>query len=120
MGHPRESKSSLFINPFYTMEILFYFKREDFHPKPGVDVVLLHLKKKPAPDIMPFQRQAYRRFIETGLLDNGRKLKNILTPKQISKALRKAGFSDKFTPPHLLYVQWLCLFRCWADFYVKT
>jgi len=36
---------SLMIKPVFDLKIICHFKREDFHPKPGVDVVLLHLKK---------------------------------------------------------------------------
>lgn len=46
MGKPSESLRSLLLKPLFDMEIIYYFQREDFHPKPGVDVVLFHLKKK--------------------------------------------------------------------------
>lgn len=44
-GSPRETLRSLMIKPGFEIEIVYYFLREDFHPKPGVNVVLLHLKK---------------------------------------------------------------------------
>lgn len=45
MGKPRENLRSLLLKPYFNMEIAYYFQREDFHPRPGVDAVLLHLKK---------------------------------------------------------------------------
>jgi 23S rRNA (adenine-N6)-dimethyltransferase len=73
-----------------------------------VDAVLLHLKKKPQPDVPLHEAVLYRRFVETGI-QNG--LTQLMTPKQVSAALIAGGFSPDFTPAHLLYVQWLCLFR---------
>jgi 23S rRNA (adenine-N6)-dimethyltransferase len=77
MGKPRETLRSLLLKPFFDMEIFYYFQREDFHPKPGVDAVMLHFTKKQQPDIRDNQRQAYMRFVETGLRDKGRILRRI-------------------------------------------
>jgi 23S rRNA (adenine-N6)-dimethyltransferase len=110
-GKPAENTRSLMLKPYYDMEIAYYFKREDFHPLPGVDIVLLHLKKKPSPDISKCQAAAYRRFVETGL---ARGLSGLLTPKQVSAALRSGGVAPDVTPANMLYVQWLCLFRQWG------
>ncbi len=46
MGEPHETLSSLMVKPMFDLKIIYHFRREDFHPKPGIDVVLLHLKKK--------------------------------------------------------------------------
>jgi 23S rRNA (adenine-N6)-dimethyltransferase len=108
MGLPRENLRSLLLKPYFDMDIAYYFRRGDFHPEPGVDTVLLHLKKKAKPDIPEPQLAGYRRFVEAGLRVG---YKRLMTPKQISSALRSGGFSSDFTPAHLLYVQWLCLFR---------
>jgi 23S rRNA (adenine-N6)-dimethyltransferase len=108
-GKPCENVRSLLLKPYFETEIVYYFKREDFHPAPSVDTVLLHLVKKPTPDIPKRQSRAYRQFIEAGL--SGR-LSQLLTPKQASAAMRNAGLPADFTPANMLYVQWLCLFRC--------
>lgn len=60
MGRPKESKKSLELKVRWEMEIVYHFRREDFHPKPSVDCVLIHFKRKA-----------------------------------------------------VLYIQWLCLFRCY-------
>lgn len=110
-GKPGESLLSLQIKPFYTMRIEYYFKRTDFHPMPSVDVVLLHFHRKLQPDIMRMQRRAYNEFIRYTLKYGLYGKKAVLTPRQISNALRLAGLPLIERSGTMLYVQWLCLFR---------
>ncbi|MCI8337636.1 MAG: 23S rRNA (adenine(2058)-N(6))-methyltransferase Erm(Q) [Lachnospiraceae bacterium] len=42
MGVPKETKYSLSLKRRWKLDIAYYFSREDFHPKPSVDSVLLH------------------------------------------------------------------------------
>ncbi len=44
MGKPAESAASLMLKPFYDIDVTYHFQREDFHPMPSVDTVLLHMK----------------------------------------------------------------------------
>ena len=83
MGRPKETLSSLRLKPWFDAELRYHFRREDFHPKPGTDAVLLHLTRKATPDIPPTQRSAYLRFIA----------------------------AQRGTTRDTLYIQWLCLFR---------
>lgn len=46
-GRPRESVRSLELKRRFDAEIVHSFRREDFHPMPAVDAVLLHLRRKP-------------------------------------------------------------------------
>lgn len=109
MGRPQETKRSLLIKPFYDMQIVYYFQRQDFHPAPGVDAVLLHLNRKQQPDISVKHRYAYERFITEVLRYTTSKKSNY--PNKYAGAAKKAGISLDFTLAHILYVQWLCLFR---------
>ena len=45
MGQPRETLRSLSLKPFLNGDSL-PFRREDFHPKPSVDIVMLHIAKR--------------------------------------------------------------------------
>ena len=67
---PSESLRSLLLKPKFDVNIIYYFNQHDFHPKPGVDVVLFHIKKN--------RSQIY-------LLING-KLMNILSLQRLSTA----------------------------------
>lgn len=46
MGVPRETKYSFSLKRRWKLDIVYYFLREDFHPKPSVDSVLLHFLRK--------------------------------------------------------------------------
>ena len=118
MGIPRENMRSLMLKPLFDMSIIYHFAREDFHPMPGVDVVMLHLKKKTQHDIPYHQWQAYRRFISHAAKNNSAGLTRVFTKKQLSRACREAGLSD-LVSGEILYIQWLCLFRCYC-LYAKT
>lgn len=45
-GLPRETLRSRELSRRYDARIIYYFRREDFHPMPSVDAVLLHLKRR--------------------------------------------------------------------------
>lgn len=46
LGVPVENKMSARLKRNWKLEIVYYFSREDFHPKPSVDSVLLHFQKR--------------------------------------------------------------------------
>lgn len=46
LGVPTETKYSLALKQKWELEIVYYFNRDDFHPKPSVDSVLLHFMQK--------------------------------------------------------------------------
>lgn len=46
LGVPTENKYSLSLKNNWKLNIVYYFNREDFHPKPSVDSVLLHFLRK--------------------------------------------------------------------------
>mgnify|MGYP000845306550 FL=1 len=116
MGRPNETILSLNLKPFFDCEIKYYFRREDFHPAPSVDVVLFHFKKKAIPDITWQERSSFSRFIANSLL-KPKGIYAVLTKKQISTALRMAGLpGDIPRSGEMLYIQWLCLFRCYMKY----
>jgi len=115
MGIPRENMRSLMLKPLFEMQVMYHFRREDFHPMPGVDVVMIHLKKKTIRDILRHEWQSYRRFVSTVIRTGPTPM---FTKKQLSRACRQAGLND-ITSGEILYIQWLCLFRCYQA-YVKS
>jgi 23S rRNA (adenine-N6)-dimethyltransferase len=119
MGLPSENLGSLMLKPVFDLRIAYYFRREDFHPMPGVDVVMVHLKRKPFCDILPMQLQAYHKFIENSLSNNGAGLFRLFTKRQLSMACKMAKIND-IASGDILYIQWLCLFRCYYDHVWKT
>ncbi len=111
-GKPQESLMSLQLKPFYEMKIEYYLKRTDFHPAPSVDTVLLHITRKQQPDIRLQEQRAYQEFISHSLRYGLYGQRALLTSRQISQALRFANLPQIERSGTVLYVQWLCLFRC--------
>lgn len=112
LGLPKENAHSLAIKPLFDAEIVYYFAREEFHPAPRVDVVMVRLTKKQQPDVALSRLNAYRAFIERGLRDGVCGRGSALSYAQANKALRLEGLKDLRESAEMLYVQWLCLFRC--------
>lgn len=46
LGIPTETKYSLSLKHRWELDIVYFFNKEDFHPKPSVDSVLLHFLLK--------------------------------------------------------------------------
>ena len=115
-GLSGENLHSLLIKPFFVCRIIHKFRREDFHPTPRVDVVLLELERKEKPDIEPAQRHAFSAFLSHSLRYGLYGSRALLTKKQIAMALRAAHLPPIGASGEMLYVQWLCLFRCWLEY----
>jgi len=108
-----KSKSALALRPFFDVSAACRIDRGEFHPAPSVDCALLCIRRKEKPDLPLADRALYREFLERAW-KNG--LRSLLTKKQISTALRLSGLPQPVPDSNLLYVQWLCLFRCWRQF----
>jgi len=65
-GRPRETLASLLLAPFFEATIAHRFRREDFAPIPGVDVVMLRLRKRGPPLVAHQQSRLYRDFVVAG------------------------------------------------------
>lgn len=101
------------LQPFFEIRIVDKIDRQEFHPAPSVNAALLSIRRKKNPDLPLSERAAYRKFLEITRIHG---LQRVLTKRQISTALRLAGLAPFSTDSNLLYVQWLCLFRCWQKF----
>lgn len=112
-GKPNDTLQSLLLRPYFNLRIVYYFRREDFHPAPCVDVTLLHISQKIVPDLLWSEQKAYRDFVSHGLKFGLFGKQALLTKHQISVALRLAKLNPIQPDSEVLYIQWLCLFRCW-------
>lgn len=108
-----KAKSALALRPFFDVSTACRIDRKEFHPAPSVDCALLCIRRKENPDLPLADRALYREFLEQ-VWKKG--LRSLLTKRQISTALRLAGLPQPVPDSNLLYVQWLCLFRCWRQF----
>lgn len=114
-GHPKESMKSLLLKVGWETEIVYHFRREDFHPMPSVDSVLLHLKQKEIPDLSRGEIRSFQKFIEHSMRYGLSGKQGLLTPRQVSTALKRAGLPPAYKDGVTLYIQWLCLFRCYVE-----
>ena len=89
-GQPNNTLQSLLLKPFFNLSIVYHFQREDFHPMPRVDVVLLHISQKGEPDILWSEQKVYCDFISHGVKSGLIGKQALLTKRQISIALRLA------------------------------
>jgi len=110
MGKPVDTAMSLIIKPFFDTKIIYHFSKHDFHPMPSVDIVLVHFIKKAQPDIPMEQQKLYMNFLE---ICNKQGVFNILSKNRISTALKLAKLPSIKPSGTVLYIQWLCLFRCY-------
>ena len=117
MGCGKETEKSLLLKVCYDIGIRYHFRREDFHPMPGVDCVLLHFCRKAVPDLDKKEYAAFRRFVAHSMKYGLCGRKGLLTERQVSVALKQAGLPHAHKDGVTLYIQWLCLFRCWRRLY---
>lgn len=113
MGIPRETKKSLELKVRWDMKIVYHFRREDFHPKPSVDTVFIHFSRKTVPDLNRREYREFQKFVEHAMKYGITGKNGLLTKRQVSAALKQAGLYHAHEDGVTLYIQWLCLFRCY-------
>lgn len=110
-GTGKETEKSLLLKVGWNMKIIYHFHREDFHPMPSADSVLVYFARKGTPDLDRKDYADFQRFISHSRKYGFDRKGSLLTKRQVSTALMQAGL------PHedgvTLYIQWLCLFRCY-------
>lgn len=113
-GKQYESLRSILLKPWFEMEIVHHFRRKDFIPVPGVDVVMLRLRKRGPPLIHDADGQCFRDFMV--YLYTARQptlrttLKSIFTSRQRKYIQRELNFDLDVTPTSVRFEQWLNLF----------
>ncbi|MDQ2652606.1 MAG: 23S ribosomal RNA methyltransferase Erm [Chloroflexota bacterium] len=63
LGEPDGTLVSALLHPWFTGQIRHDFRRSDFVPQPGVDVVLLQMSQRPEPFIAQESQEAYRDLV---------------------------------------------------------
>ena len=114
MGLPRESLYSVLLKPWFEAEIVHRFRRGDFAPPPGVDVVLLRLRKRGPPLLSQSHRQNFRDFViyhytrrEECLWES---LRDTFSSRQFRHVREGMRIEADATPTALAANQWLDLF----------
>ena len=63
LGEPGGTLVSALLHPWFASQIRHTFRRSDFVPQPGVDVVLLNLARRPQPLITGEREEAFRDLV---------------------------------------------------------
>ncbi|HEX8730618.1 MAG TPA: 23S ribosomal RNA methyltransferase Erm [Ktedonobacterales bacterium] len=114
-GAPRECLYSMLLKPWFTAEITHHFRRSDFIPAPGVDVVLLRMEKRGPPLVAAHERQLFRDFLVYGFTTRqptlALSLRDLLTHRQLHQAFTQCALAPDITPSRVTFSQWLALFH---------
>jgi 23S rRNA (adenine-N6)-dimethyltransferase len=119
LGKPHESLRSILLKPWFEMEIVHNFRREDFLPAPRVDVVMLRMRKRGPPLVSSADRQCFRDFV-VHLFTAWRPtlasaLTRIFTGQQRKQLQQEIGFDLDVLPTAIAFEHWLAVFA-----YFKT
>lgn len=63
VGAPRGTLAAALLHPWFEPTVVHRFRRSDFLPAPGVDVVMLRLRKRGPPLVGPADAPAFRDFV---------------------------------------------------------
>ena len=114
-GFPKESLCSILAKPFFEFQILYQLRRTDFWPTPGVDSVLLSIKRRTRPLIEMHEVASYRDFVQYGFRRWKPNLKlafkSVFTYKQWKRLARDLHFPVNATTTELSFEQWLGLYQ---------
>jgi len=112
LGQPHLTAAALRLLPWYEGRIVYHFRREDFHPAPRVDCVLLRMDRRETPDLPLSERTAWRSFVAQA---SATSLHRLLSAREIAAAFRHEHLPPPLPGRDILYIQWLCLFRWWRS-----
>ena len=118
-GRPRETLASLLLAPFFQATIVHRFRRQDFVPFPGVDVVMLRLRKRGPPLVVGHQhRQLYRDFVVAGFTawrpSIGGAFARRLGSRVTHRLLAAVELDPDRRPSDVPFAMWLRLFETFS------
>ncbi len=117
-GRPRETVASLLLAPFFEATIVHRFRRDDFAPVPGVDVVMLRLRKRGPPLVTRQHRRLYRDFVVSGFTawrpSIGGAFERRLGPRVTHRLLAAVQLDRDRRPSDVPFAMWLRLFETFS------
>lgn len=114
LGVPSESVFALFLKPWFEPSRFHYFSRNDFAPRPRVEVVMLRLQKRGPPLISEQHAQVFRDFIahcfsHQKALDT--LFRHFVGRSQTKHLLTELDIVTRPSPTAVKFEQWLILFK---------
>lgn len=118
VGVPAETLYALLLKPWFAPTIVHRFRRHDFIPAPGVDVVMLRLRKRGPPLVASEHRHLYRDFVvacftawEPSIGDALRRAVGTRTTREL---LRQVDDNGEERPSRVSFGVWLELFAAFS------
>jgi 23S rRNA (adenine-N6)-dimethyltransferase len=113
MGTPRETLVSVLLEPWFEPTVVHRFRPTDFVPRPGVAVVLLRLRRREAPLVVPGDAALFGDFaayVFTAWQPTVREaLARILLRRQVADIERAAGVFLACPPSDIPFTAWIAL-----------
>lgn len=114
LGEPRESLASLRLKPWFEPTLVHRFRRDDFLPAPGVEVVLLRLRKRGPPLLDPSEARTYRDFVTFAITAWRATIRDALGGAMdragVRRIERRCGIDLRRAPTAVPFAGWLALF----------
>lgn len=115
LGEPRETLCSVLLKPRFEPSIIHRFRRSDFDPAPGVDVVLLRLNKRGPPLLMGREAKRFQEFVTFAFTawkpSLAASLQSIFGNRHVSRLGKELHIDLGKPPSHVYFEQWLALFH---------
>jgi 23S rRNA (adenine-N6)-dimethyltransferase len=113
MGTPQETLVAVLLKPWFEPTVVHRFRAADFVPRPGVDVVLLRLRRREVPLVSPSDAALFGDFaayVFTAWQPTVREaLARILPKRLVTDIERAAGVSLARPPSEIPFPAWICL-----------
>ena len=123
LGKPHDSKNSqlaTLLKPWFDMTIVHNFDKNDFFPKPMVDIVLMRIEKRSSPLISVDNKRLFEDFIvytynqfQPNVIEG---LSKVLGRETILRLAKQIGFNTNDKPSELEFKDWQSIF----DYFVKN
>jgi 23S rRNA (adenine-N6)-dimethyltransferase len=114
VGWPHESLRTLYLKPWFEIDIVHRFRRTDFWPVPQIDVVMLRLRKRGPPLVRHLDRQGFRDFVAYVFTawqpTVQQSLRRLITRHQLGSLRSRLTFDTDVVPTSMTLEQWLELF----------
>lgn len=114
-GLPRPTPVFLAARPWFELGVRSPFSRRDFVPVPGVEVALLRIDRRKAPDLADDEAPAWRAFLRHAFArprpDARGALRTLVSNLQWRRLSEDLGMAPDAMRADLTYAQWLGVFR---------
>jgi 23S rRNA (adenine-N6)-dimethyltransferase len=113
LGRPRGTLYAALLHPWFAVEVVHRFRRADFVPPPGVDVVMIRIAKRGPPLVSAADAQLHRDLVSHAFSawqpSVGAALAPPLGRSVMARLLRAAGIDSDARPSEVPIDRWVVL-----------